>query len=43
MHESLSAFIANCESIIAEVKGSADRVTTIAPLMQKLAAGADCG
>ena len=41
MHESLGAFIANCESVIADVGGAADRVTAIAPLMQNLAADAD--
>jgi len=41
MHETLGAFIANCESVIADVGGSADRVTAIAPLMQNLAADAD--
>ncbi len=41
MHEALAGFIADCESIIAEVESAADRVTAIAPLMQGLAGSAD--
>jgi predicted metal-dependent enzyme (double-stranded beta helix superfamily) len=41
MHDSLEAFISDCESVIADVEGAADRVTAIAPLMQTLAAHAD--
>ncbi len=41
MDESLRTFIANCESVIGDVAGAAERVTTIAPLMQDLAAHAD--
>jgi 3-mercaptopropionate dioxygenase len=41
MHASLATFVANCESVIAGIEGAADRVTTIAPLMQSLAVRAD--
>lgn len=41
MHEALAAFIAQCESIVAAKEKTADRVTTIAPLMQNLATRAD--
>jgi len=41
MHESLGTFIANCESVTASMQGAAERVTAIAPLMQRLAACAD--
>jgi predicted metal-dependent enzyme (double-stranded beta helix superfamily) len=40
MHDSLARFIADCESVIAEVEGAADRVTAVAPSMQALAARA---
>ena len=41
MHETLRAFVEDCESVVAKVAGPADRVTAIAPLMQTLAANAD--
>ena len=41
MHASLATFVAKCESVIAGIEGAADRVTTIAPLMQSLAVRAD--
>ena len=41
MHSSLRAFIADCESVIACKTKAADRVTAIAPLMQRLAADSD--
>ena len=41
MHDALSGFIADCETVVAEMEGAADRVTAIAPLMQQLAARAD--
>ena len=40
MHQSLRSFVTGCESITAEMEGTADRVTAIAPLMQQLAANA---
>jgi predicted metal-dependent enzyme (double-stranded beta helix superfamily) len=40
MHKSVTGFVAHCESIVAEVGGAADRVTAVAPLMQRLVASA---
>jgi len=40
MHKSVTGFVAHCESIVAEVDGAADRVTAVAPLMQRLIANA---
>jgi predicted metal-dependent enzyme (double-stranded beta helix superfamily) len=40
MHKSLGTFIANCESVTTDMEGAADRVTAVAPLMQRLAASA---
>src|SRR5260370_42008109 len=37
MHDALSGFIADCETVVAKTQGAADRVTAIAPLMQRLA------
>ena len=36
MHRALAGFIADCESAISRQEGPADRVTAIAPLMQRL-------
>src|SRR5215471_5331951 len=41
MHQSLAAFVARCEAVVADVDGAADRVTAIAPLMRDLAAESD--
>jgi 3-mercaptopropionate dioxygenase len=41
MHQSLAAFVARCEAVVADVAGAADRVTAIAPLMRDLAAESD--
>ena len=41
MHASLETFIENCESVVSTMNKAADRVRAVAPLMQKLAAGAD--
>src|SRR5258705_2689216 len=41
MHQSLAAFVARCEAVVADVECAADRVTTIAPLMRDLAAESD--
>jgi predicted metal-dependent enzyme (double-stranded beta helix superfamily) len=41
MHQSLAAFVARCEAVVADVESAADRVTTIAPLMRDLAAESD--
>jgi 3-mercaptopropionate dioxygenase len=41
MHDALSSFIADCETVVAKTQGAADRVTAIAPLMQRLAGQAD--
>jgi predicted metal-dependent enzyme (double-stranded beta helix superfamily) len=41
MHQSLAAFVARCEAVVADVEGAADRVTAIAPLMRDLAAESD--
>lgn len=41
MHRALRDFIDKCETIVAAKEKSADRVTMIAPLMQKLATEAD--
>jgi 3-mercaptopropionate dioxygenase len=37
MQSELSEFIADCEMVVARNEGAADRVTAIAPLMQRLA------
>ena len=41
MQRALAEFVADCESIVAETEGAADRVTAVAPLMQRLAGGAE--
>jgi len=41
VHAALESFIARCESVVADVEGTADRVTAIAPVMRSLAASAD--
>ena len=41
MHLSLAGFVADCESVIAQTEDAADRVTEVAPLMQRLLASAD--
>jgi len=41
MHQSLAAFVARCEAVVAELAAAADRVTAIAPLMRDLAAESD--
>src|SRR5579871_2587193 len=41
MQRALAEFVADCESIVAEKEGAADRVTAVAPLMQRLAGDAE--
>ena len=41
MQRDLANFVAECESVVAEKDGAADRVTTVAPLMQRLASNAN--
>ena len=41
MHQSLAGFVADCESVIAQTEDAADRVTEVAPLMQRLLVNAD--
>jgi 3-mercaptopropionate dioxygenase len=41
MHRALSGFVRDCEAVIAEIDGAAERVTAVAPFMQRLAASAD--
>jgi 3-mercaptopropionate dioxygenase len=41
MQRALADFVHECESVVAEKQGAADRVTTVAPLMQRLAVNAD--
>ncbi len=41
MHPALKTFIGNCEAVAADMAGPADRVTAVAPLMQRLAARAE--
>ena len=41
MPDALRGFVDDCESLIARLQGAADRVTAIAPLMQRLLANVD--
>lgn len=41
MHSHLANFVAVCEAVVAGTEGAADRVTAIAPLMQRLASTAE--
>src|SRR5580700_6391444 len=41
MQRAFADFVADCESVVAEKEGAADRVTSVAPLMQRLAGNAD--
>lgn len=36
MHDALVGFIGDCETVVARLEGAADRVTAVAPLMQRL-------
>ena len=36
MHEALAGFIGDCETVITRIEGAAERVTAVAPLMQRL-------